>query len=77
MRLQHSCASQGPSADDHDIPRIGEVDGPRVLGLLRDNGFRGLIMMEIMGHAEPVQILDAARRARQFLRRTVSGLNSV
>jgi hypothetical protein len=37
---------------------------------LRDSGFHGSVMMEIGGHGEPAQILDAARHARQFLRRT-------
>lgn len=56
--------------DDHLPPGQGAIDWPRVLGLLRDHGFRGSLMMEIAGHGEAEQILDAARRARQFLRRT-------
>ncbi len=55
--------------DDHLPPGQGAIDWTRVLGLLRQSGFRGSIIMEIAGHGEPAQILESARRARQFLRR--------
>jgi sugar phosphate isomerase/epimerase len=69
LRVVHASDNSG-NYDDHLPPGQGKIDWPRVLGLLRDNGFRGTIMMEISGHGEPAQILEAARRARQFLRRT-------
>jgi sugar phosphate isomerase/epimerase len=56
--------------DDHLPPGKGAIPWPHVLGLLRKHDFRGSIMMEIAGHGEPAQILDGARHARQFLRRT-------
>ena len=69
LRMLHASDNSG-HYDDHFPPGRGKIEWPRVLGLLRDSGFHGSIMMEIAGHGEPAQILDAARRARQFLRRT-------
>ena len=69
LRMVHASDNRG-HYDDHLPPGQGAIDWPRILGRLRDSGFRGSIMMEIAGRGEPAQILDAARRARQFLRRT-------
>ena len=69
LRMIHA-SDNGGHYDDHLPPGQGKIDWPRLLGLLRESGFRGSIMMEIAGHGEPAQILDSARRARQFLRRT-------
>ncbi len=69
LRMIHASDNRGHH-DDHLPPGEGTIDWPRILGLLRTSGFRGSIMMEIAGHGEPAQILDRARRARQFLRRT-------
>lgn len=69
LRMVHASDNSG-HFDDHFPPGQGKIDWPGVLGLLRNGGFRGSIMMEIAGRGEPAQIFDAARRARQFLRRT-------
>ncbi|MCE9611515.1 MAG: sugar phosphate isomerase/epimerase [Chthoniobacter sp.] len=68
LRMIHASDNRG-HGDDHLPPGQGEIDWPRFLRLLRNSGFRGSIMMEIAGHGEPAQILEAARKARQFLRR--------
>ncbi len=69
LRMIHASDNRG-HYDDHLPPGQGAIDWPRILGLLRDSGFRGSLIMEIAGHGESAQILDAARHARQFLRRT-------
>jgi sugar phosphate isomerase/epimerase len=69
LRVVHASDNSG-HYDDHLPPGQGKIDWPRVLGLLRENRFAGAIMMEIAGHGEPAQILEGARQARQFLRRT-------
>jgi sugar phosphate isomerase/epimerase len=74
LRMVHASDNHG-SYDDHLPPGEGSIDWSRILGLLRDNGFRGSLMMEIAGRGEPAQILAAARRARQYLRRTAWRLN--
>ncbi len=68
LRMIHASDNRG-QYDDHLPPGEGTIDWSRVLALLRDSGFRGSLMMEIAGRGEPAQILDAARHARQFLRR--------
>jgi sugar phosphate isomerase/epimerase len=69
LRMIHASDNRG-AYDDHLPPGQGAIDWPRILGLLRENGFRGSLMMEIAGHGDPAQILAGARHARQFLRRT-------
>lgn len=69
LRMVHASDNRG-QGDDHLPPGQGAIDWPRFLVLLRTSGFRGSLMMEIAGHGEPAQILEAARHARQFLRRT-------
>ena len=69
LRMVHASDNNGHS-DDHFPPGKGAIEWSRVLGLLRDSGFHGSIMMEIAGHGEPAQILAAASQARQFLRKT-------
>ena len=69
LRMIHASDNRG-NGDDHLPPGEGAIDWPRVLSLFRDHGFRGSLIMEIAGRGEPAQILAAARRARQFLRRT-------
>jgi sugar phosphate isomerase/epimerase len=69
LRMVHASDNSG-QGDDHLPPGLGKIDWPRTLTLLRNSGFRGTIMMEIAGHGQPAEILDGARRARQFLRRT-------
>ena len=69
LRMIHASDNNG-QCDDHLPPGQGRIDWPRFMHLLRDGGFRGSIMMEIAGRGETEQILEGARRARQFLRRT-------
>lgn len=69
LRMVHASDNRG-HYDDHLPPGQGAIDWPHLCGMLRDNSFRGSIMMEIAGRDEPAKILDGARRARQFLRRT-------
>jgi sugar phosphate isomerase/epimerase len=74
LRMIHASDNCG-HYDDHLPPGRGDIDWPHFLGLLRDGGFHGSIMMEISGHGEPAQILDEARRARQYLRRAAWRVN--
>lgn len=69
LRMLHTSDNRG-SYDDHLPPGQGAIDWPHLLGLLRQSGFRGSLMMEIAGHGEAEHILESARHARQFLRRT-------
>jgi sugar phosphate isomerase/epimerase len=69
LRMVHASDNDG-HGDDHFPPGRGVIEWPRILSLLRDNGFHGTIMMEIASRGEPAQILEAARQARQLLRRT-------
>ncbi len=68
LRMVHASDNRN-QYDDHLPPGEGSIDWPRFLALLRDNGFRGSLILEIAGHGEPAQILAGARLARQFLRR--------
>jgi sugar phosphate isomerase/epimerase len=74
LRMIHASDNAGHQ-DDHLPPGRGKIDWARVLGLLRQNGFHGALMMELTGHGEPAQILQGARMARQFLRRTTWSLD--
>lgn len=68
LRMIHASDNRN-QFDDHLPPGQGGIDWPRFLGLLRNNGFHGSLIMEVAGRGEPAQILEAARHARQFLRR--------
>jgi sugar phosphate isomerase/epimerase len=68
LRLVHASDNNGCS-DEHLPPGQGRIDWPRFLRLLRDNSFRGSLILEIAGRGEIGEILQSARQARQFLRR--------
>jgi sugar phosphate isomerase/epimerase len=76
LRMVHASDNNG-HRDDHLPPGQGKIDWPRFLGMLRAAGFRGSIILEIAGHGEPAQILEGARRARQFLHREAWRLDHI
>lgn len=69
LRMIHASDNLG-HYDDHLPPGQGNIDWPRFLRSLRDNGFSGSMIIEIAGHGEMTSVLGGARRARQFLRST-------
>lgn len=68
LRMLHASDNAGHS-DDHLPPGSGRIDWLRLIRLLRENEFRGSIMMELAGRGGAAEILENARHARLFLRR--------
>lgn len=68
LRMIHASDNRG-THDDHLPPGQGNIDWPHFLRLLHDSSFRGTLIMEIAGQSEIAPTLEAARQARQFLRR--------
>lgn len=68
LRMLHASDNAG-SFDDHLPPGRGRIDWPAFFRVLRDNAFHGTIILEIAGRGPVDEVLDAARQARQFVRR--------
>jgi sugar phosphate isomerase/epimerase len=67
LRLIHASDNAG-RYDDHLPPGQGLINWDGVLQRLRNENFHGAIIIEIAARGEPAEILQAAQRARIFLK---------
>jgi sugar phosphate isomerase/epimerase len=68
LRMIHANDNHG-NKDDHLPPGRGSIDWEWLLKELFKTNFRGGIILELAGTQDATTVLEAARRARHFLRR--------
>jgi sugar phosphate isomerase/epimerase len=68
LRLVHASDNHG-QYDDHLPPGRGSINWPHFLELLATSQFSGSIMLEIAPRGEMEATLEAARQAREYLRK--------
>ena len=67
LRMIHA-HDNGGAQDDHFPPGDGRIDWEAMLRDLMKIEFRGALILEMAGNADPAVTMANARRGRQYLR---------
>jgi sugar phosphate isomerase/epimerase len=59
-------------ADDHLVPYQGAIDWDAALVTMQKIGYEGMYLMELANTGSPMEVLEAARRARQRFEKALS-----